>query len=71
MVQGTVKWFNPAKGFGFVAPDGGGADVFVHVSDLAAGPGASGEATLDENERVEFEIAQGQKGPRAEQVRSL
>ncbi len=71
MAQGTVKWFNPAKGFGFVTPDGGGADVFVHLSDLDLGPGADGERTLEENERVEFEITQGRKGPRAEQVHPL
>lgn len=71
MAQGTVKWFNPSKGFGFVTPDGGGADVFVHVSDLDAGSGTNGEATLEENERVEFEITQGRKGPRAEQVHLL
>ena len=71
MTQGTVKWFNPSKGFGFVAPDGGGADVFVHVSDLDVSPGGDGQPTLEESERVEFEIAQGQKGPRAERVHLL
>lgn len=70
MAQGTVKWFNPSKGFGFVTPDGGAADVFVHVSELDTGP-AAGEATLEENQRVEFEIAQGPKGPRAERVHLL
>ena len=67
MAQGTVKWFNADKGFGFITPDDGGADVFAHFSAIAT----SGYRTLDENQRVEFEIAQGQKGPQAEQVRPL
>jgi CspA family cold shock protein len=67
MTQGTVKWFNGEKGFGFIAQDGGGADVFVHFSAIAT----SGYRSLDENQRVEFEITQGPKGPQAEQVRPL
>ena len=67
MVQGTVKWFNAEKGFGFIAPDGDGADVFVHYSAIAT----QGFRTLEENQRVEFEITQGQKGPQAEQVRPV
>ena len=65
--QGTVKWFNADKGFGFIAPDGGGADVFVHFSAIQSGDYRS----LEENQRVEFEITQGQKGPQAEQVRVI
>jgi CspA family cold shock protein len=67
MAQGTVKWFNAEKGFGFITVDGGGSDVFVHFSAIQT----SGYRTLEENQRVEFEIAQGQKGPQAEQVRPL
>jgi CspA family cold shock protein len=67
MAQGTVKWFNAEKGFGFITVDGGGADVFVHFSAIQT----SGYRTLEENQRVEFEIAQGQKGPQAEQVRPI
>ena len=63
--QGTVKWFNSEKGFGFIEQDGGGADVFVHYSAIAT----DGFRTLDEGQRVEFEITQGQKGPQADQVR--
>ncbi|WP_046318686.1 cold-shock protein [Mycobacterium sp. UM_Kg1] len=61
MAQGTVKWFNGEKGFGFIAPDGGAADVFVHYSEI----GGSGFRTLEENARVQFEIEQGAKGPQA------
>jgi cold shock protein len=67
MTQGTVKWFNAEKGFGFIAQDGGGADVFVHYSAIAT----DGYRSLDENQRVEFEVTQGQKGPQAEQVRPI
>lgn len=59
--QGTVKWFNSEKGFGFIAPDEGGADVFAHYSAIES----SGYRSLEENQRVEFEIGQGQKGPQA------
>jgi CspA family cold shock protein len=67
MAQGTVKWFNAEKGFGFIAPDGDGADVFVHFSAIST----KGYRTLEENQRVEFEITQGQKGPQAENVTPL
>jgi cold shock protein len=65
MATGTVKWFNADKGFGFIAPDDGTADVFVHFSAI----GGSGYRSLDENQKVEFETTQGQKGPQAENVR--
>jgi cold shock protein len=61
MAQGTVKWFNAEKGFGFISPDGGAQDVFVHHSEIQS----EGYRSLDENQRVEFEIAQGAKGPQA------
>jgi cold shock protein len=67
MTTGTVKWFNGDKGFGFITQDGGGADVFAHFSAISA----SGFRSLAENQRVEFDIAQGQKGPQAENIRSL
>jgi CspA family cold shock protein len=67
MVTGTVKWFNGDKGFGFITPDGGGADVFAHFSAIAS----SGFRSLDENQRVEFEVAQGAKGLQAENIRPL
>ena len=67
MAQGVVKWFNSEKGFGFIAQDGGGPDVFVHYSAIAA----SGYRSLEENQRVEFEITQGSKGPQAENVRPV
>jgi CspA family cold shock protein len=65
MAQGTVKWFNAEKGFGFIAQDGGGEDVFVHFSAIQSG----GYKSLDENQKVEFDLAQGPKGPQAENVR--
>ena len=67
MAQGTVKWFNAEKGYGFIAPDDGTADVFVHYSAIQS----SGYRTLEEEQRVEFEVTQGQKGPQADQVRPL
>jgi cold shock protein len=67
VVQGSVKWFNAEKGFGFIAVDGGGADVFVHYSAIDT----TGYRTLDEGQRVEFDVAAGQKGPQAEHVRPV
>ncbi|MFC0359146.1 MULTISPECIES: cold-shock protein [Kytococcus] len=64
MAQGTVKWFNAEKGFGFIQQDGGGDDVFVHFSAIQT----NGYRSLDENQRVEFEITQGPKGQQAENV---
>ncbi|MGN6242724.1 MAG: cold-shock protein [Motilibacteraceae bacterium] len=66
MAQGTVKWFNAEKGYGFIAVDDG-ADVFVHYSAIDM----PGYKTLEENARVEFEISQGSKGPQADGVRLI
>lgn len=67
MQTGTVKWFNESKGYGFIAQDGGGADVFAHFRDIQG----TGFKTLVENQRVEFEVKQGQKGPQAANIRPL
>ena len=66
MAQGSVKWFNAEKGYGFIAVDGG-QDVFVHYSAIVA----DGYRSLEEGQRVEFEVTQGQKGPQADQVRPV
>jgi CspA family cold shock protein len=67
MAQGTVKWFNGDKGFGFIAPDGGAPDVFVHFSAIVG----SGYRNLEEGQRVEFDVTEGQRGPQAADVRVL
>lgn len=67
MATGTVKWFNAEKGFGFIAPDDGGPDVFAHYSAIDA----SGYRSLDENQKVEFDVTQGAKGPQASNIRPL
>ncbi|MCW2873016.1 cold-shock protein [Actinacidiphila oryziradicis] len=67
MATGTVKWFNAEKGFGFIAPDDGSADVFVHYSAIDS----SGYRSLEENQRVDYQTTRGPKGPQAEQVRPL
>ena len=67
MAQGTVKWFNSEKGFGFIAPDDGGADLFAHFSAIDG----RGFRSLEENQRVEFDVAQGDRGPQAANIRAL
>ena len=67
MTTGTVKWFNAEKGFGFISPDDGSADVFAHFSAIAG----NGYKSLDENQKVEFDVAQGPKGLQAENIRAL
>jgi CspA family cold shock protein len=64
---GTVKWFNSTKGFGFIAPDDGGDDLFVHHSEIMT----SGYASLDEGQKVKFEVGEGRKGPCATKVTPL
>jgi len=68
MDTGVVKFFDPQKGFGFITPDNGGKDVFVHHSNI---DGMNGFRSLEETQRVEYEIAQGKKGPEAKQVRVI
>jgi CspA family cold shock protein len=65
MAQGTVKWFNGEKGYGFITPSDGSKDLFVHYSAIQG----SGYRSLDENQAVEFDVAQGDKGPQATNVR--
>jgi len=67
MATGTVKWFNETKGFGFIAPDGGGKDVFCHQSAIQA----AGLRSLSEGQKVEFEVKQGPKGLQAANVRVI
>ena len=67
MPQGTVKWFNATKGFGFITPDEGGEDLFVHHTEIQM----SGYRDLNEGQRVEFEVTQGKKGPQASTVRPV
>ncbi len=67
MATGIVKWFNTDKGFGFIAPDDGSADVFAHFSAITG----SGYRELSENQRVEFDVEQGQKGLQATNIRAL
>jgi CspA family cold shock protein len=67
-VKGVVKWFNDAKGFGFITPDNGQKDCFVHFSEIQGG---DGHKSLAEGERVEFEVTQGTKGPAAAKVTRL
>ena len=64
MSKGTVKWFNSSKGFGFINPDDGGEDLFVHHSEIKT----DGYASLDEGQKVDFEVGQGKKGPCATSV---
>ena len=67
MTTGTVKWFNPEKGFGFITPEDGSADVFVHFSAISG----EGYRNLEEGQKVEFDVTQGQKGPQAANVRGV
>ena len=67
MAQGTVKWFNAEKGFGFIAQEDGGDDVFVHYSAIQS----QCYKSLDENQKVEYDVSQGQKGPQAGNVRPI
>jgi CspA family cold shock protein len=67
MAKGTVKWFNDAKGFGFITPADGGKDLFAHHSEIQM----SGFKSLKEGQQVEFEPIQGQKGPAASKIRPV
>jgi CspA family cold shock protein len=68
MAQGTVKWFNESKGFGFITPEGGGKDLFAHHSEIRNN---GGFRSLQENQRVEFEVKQGLKGLQAANIRVI
>ena len=67
MAEGTVKWFNSEKGYGFIKPDDGGEDLFVHYTAIQA----AGFRELKEGQRVSFEVTQGQKGPQASSVNTV
>ncbi|MBL0211596.1 MAG: cold-shock protein [Holophagaceae bacterium] len=67
MAEGTVKWFNAEKGFGFITPDGGGTDLFVHHTAIQS----QGFRTLDEQQRVSFDVVDGPKGPQASNVTKI
>ncbi|MBM3364443.1 MAG: cold-shock protein [Burkholderiaceae bacterium] len=67
MATGTVKWFNDAKGFGFITPEGGGADLFAHFSAIQS----SGFKTLQENQKVEFDVVSGPKGLQAANIKPI
>jgi CspA family cold shock protein len=67
MAQGTVKWFNAEKGYGFITPSDGGKDLFVHYSAIQG----NGYRSLEENQTVEFEVTQGDKGPQATNVHAV
>ncbi len=67
MPEGTVKWFKADKGFGFIQPDAGGEDLFVHFSEIQT----DGYKSLDEGQKVSFEIGEGRKGPQAQKVTPL
>ena len=66
-MEGTVKWFNDTKGFGFITPSDGGKEVFVHQTDIEA----EGHRTLNEGDRVQYEVGEGDKGPRATNVKTI
>jgi len=68
MSNGTVKWFDATKGFGFIAPDDGSKDLFVHHSEIQSG---DEYATLNDGQAVEYEVGQGQKGPCANKVKAV
>jgi CspA family cold shock protein len=65
---GTVKWFDDGKGYGFITPDAGGKDLFAHFSEIQS---TGGFRSLAENQKVQFEVKQGQKGPQASNIRSV